>query len=306
MPGEILPDSLGIIRASELADQIELIKITPQTISMDDMSKMWTALQANYRTTVAYDVSVVLIERDQPTRPSLPVISRGGLADPVTGRDPGVLVRPDLEQTAPALLSIAPTDGQPVMRLGRAVALTGHALDQGEVRVRFAEPGTGIVLELAPEAPATASRLLVRLPVGAPLAPAHPLAGSGADPGAWRIGPYVVDVRLAAEGRFVLTNALPAALAPATTAAAAAVPAGTEITMTTAPRIRPGQTVAILVGRRMEQLASPVVAVDSTQAVFGGLPSGVSLPVRLRVDGVDSPVIDRQADPPTLETVAIP
>src|SRR5690606_4199705 len=126
----------------------------------------------------------VLIERDQPTRPSLPVISRGGLVDPATGRDPGVLVRPDLAETSPTLLSIEPADRQQVMRLGRDIVLNGHALDRGEVRVRFAELGGGTVLELAPLAPATATRLVVRLPSGEPLVGGHALAGTGADPGA--------------------------------------------------------------------------------------------------------------------------
>ena len=67
----ILPPEFDLLRASELADQIESLKITPQTLSMDDMSKLWTAFQASYRTTVAYDVSLVLIDRDMPVQPSL-------------------------------------------------------------------------------------------------------------------------------------------------------------------------------------------------------------------------------------------
>jgi len=283
------------------------LKITPRTISMDDMSRMWTALQASYRTTVAYDVSLVLIEREVPVRPSLPVLTRGGLADPATGRDPGVLLQPDVAETAPTLVSIEPADRQQVMRFGRELRLLGHGLDRGDARVRFAEPGATAALELAPVPPATANRLLVRLPSGAPLAATHPLAGTGADPGAWRIGVYTVLVRLTEpSGRETLTNALPVALAPATTSAAAPVPGATAITMTTEPRIRPGQSVAILLGQRMALVPSPGAPADQAQAEFTGLASGAVLPVRLRVDGVDSPVIDRLAEPPVLETVTIP
>lgn len=304
---EVLAGPTGVIRASELADQIELIKITPRTISMDDMSKMWTALQASYRTTVAYDVSLVLIEREHPVRASLPVLTRGGLADPATGRDPGVILRPDLAQTSPTLLTVEPSDRQPVMRLGRDIVLTGHALDQGEARVRFTESGSGAALELAPLAPSTAERLVVRLPSGAPLAGTHALAGTGADPGAWRIGPYLVDVRLRSpDGREVFTNRLPAALAPASTASAVAAPPAVSIVMTSEPRIRPGQTVAILVGQEMAVVPSPGAPADQATAEFTGLASGAELPVRLRVDGVDSPVIDRLAEPPALVTVPIP
>ena len=303
----VLPGPIGVIRASEIADQIELLKITPRTISMDDMSRMWTALQASYRTTVAYDVSLVLIEREVPVRPSLPVLTRGGLADPATGRDPGVLLQPDVAETAPTLVSIEPADRQQVMRLGRELRLLGHGLDRGDARVRFAEPGAAAALELAPVPPATANRLLVRLPSGAPLAATHPLAGTGAGVGAWRIGVYTVLVRLTEpSGRETLTNALPVALAPATTSAAAPVPGATAITMTTEPRIRPGQSVAILLGQRMALVPSPGAPADQAQAEFTGLASGAVLPVRLRVDGVDSPVIDRLAEPPVLETVTIP
>lgn len=305
--GDILPDELGVIQAAEIADQIELLKITPRSLSMDDMSKMWTALQASYRTTVAYDVSLVLIERELPTRPALPVLSRGGPIDPVTRRDPGVTLRPDLLATVPTLLSVEPLDGQPVMRLGGRVAIEGFAFAGGDATVRFSEPGTGVVLELIPLAPAAPNRLLVDLPSGAPLAPAHPLAGSGNDPGAWRIGAYSIDVRvLDSEGRETFSNALPMALAPATTPSAAADPGGTAVIMTSEPSIRPGQSVAILLGQQTALLDSPATPADQVQAVFSGLVSGTELPVRLRVDGIDSPVIDRQAEPPVLERVTIP
>lgn len=303
----ILPQDFDPIRVSEIADQIELIKITPRTLSMDDMSKMWTALQASYRTTVAYDVSLVLIERELPSRPSLPVLTRGGLRDPATGRDPGITLRPDLFANVPTLTSIEPADGQPVMRLGRDIALLGYGLDGGEAVVRFVEPGSGVTVELAPLAPSAPGRLVVRLPSGPPLTGGDPLEGTGNDPASWRIGPYTIEVRiLGADGRVSVSNALPLALAPASAPAVAPDAGGVEITMSSEPRIRPGQSVAILVGRQMELVASPVAPVDQVQAVFSGLVSGAELPVRLRVDGIDSPVIDRQSTPPVLETVTIP
>ena len=56
----------------------------------------------------------------------------------------------------------------------------------------------------------------------------------------------------------------------------------------------------------MALVPSPGAPADQAQAEFTGLASGAVLPVRLRVDGVDSPVIDRLAEPPVLETVTIP
>lgn len=305
--GDVAPTAFWIERAARLADQIELIKITPRILSMDDMSRIWTALQTSYRTTVAYDVSLVLIERELPVRPSLPVLSRGGLRDTASGRDPGVAVRPDLLSGVPTLAAIEPLDLQPVMRLGGRVALTGTALDAGVATVRFTETGTGLFLDLAPAGPSGPHRVVVELPSGPPLAAADPLANTAADPGAWRIGAYAVALHLARpDGRDVVTNALPIALAPAASAAAAASAGGTTITLSCEPPIRPGQTVAVLVGQEMQLVASPAAPADAAEAEFADLAPGAVLPVRLRVDGIDSPVIDRLAEPPVLVTVTIP
>ena len=103
--GGILPPAFQNTDPARLADQLELIRITPQPLSMDDMSKLWTSFQTHYRTTVAYMVSVVLIERDQPVRKPLPVLSRGPV-DAVSGRERGVVVTPDLLPATPALTGI--------------------------------------------------------------------------------------------------------------------------------------------------------------------------------------------------------
>jgi hypothetical protein len=305
--GDVAPTPFWIERAGQLADQIELVKITPRTLSMDDMSRIWTALQTSYRTSVAYDVSLVLIERELPVRPSLPVLSRGGRRDPTSGRDPGVAVRPDLLSGLPTLAAIEPLDLQPVMRLGGRIALTGTALDAGVVTVRFTEADTGSFLDLAPAGPAGPGRVVVELPSGAPLTAGDPLIDTAADPGAWRIGAYAVALHLACpDGRNLVTNALPIALAPAATATATASVGGTTIIMACEPPIRPGQRVAVVLGQDMRLVDSPTAPADEVAAEFAGLASGADLPVRLRVDGIDSPVIDRLAEPPVLVTVAIP
>jgi len=46
---------------SQLADQLQQIRITPQFLSFEDMSKLWAALQARYRPSVCYQVSAVII-----------------------------------------------------------------------------------------------------------------------------------------------------------------------------------------------------------------------------------------------------
>ncbi|TCM85037.1 DUF4255 domain-containing protein [Rhodovulum steppense] len=305
--GDVSPTQGWLDQAVRLADQVERIRITPRALSLDDMSRIWTAMQTSYRTTVAYDVALVLIEREIATRPSLPVLSRGGLRDAESGRDPGVALRPDLLSGVPTLMGIEPLDGQPVMRLGRRIALSGSALDRGTATVRFTRPDTGQVLELSPPGPSAPIRIVVDLPAGPPRPPGDPLEGSGADPGAWRIGPYAVALHLLGDdGRDAATNALAIALAPAITASATATAGGVTVTVTCSPPIRPGQSVAILVGQQMALVETPPAPTTTVAAEFAGLPPGAALPVRLRVDGIDSPVIDRLAEPPALETVTIP
>jgi hypothetical protein len=71
--GSILP---SLLNAADLAEQVEQIKIIPQSMSTEEMSKLWTALHTSYRPTAAYQVSVVLIESTKSTRPTLPVRER--------------------------------------------------------------------------------------------------------------------------------------------------------------------------------------------------------------------------------------
>ncbi len=54
--------ALTALSASNLADQLEQIKISPEFLSMEEMSKLWSSLQARSRLSVTYQVSVVLIE----------------------------------------------------------------------------------------------------------------------------------------------------------------------------------------------------------------------------------------------------
>lgn len=63
-PGGAVPLS-GLI-ASELAEQAEQIRITPQTTSAEEMSNLWAAIRSHYRPSAAYLASVVMIESRRP------------------------------------------------------------------------------------------------------------------------------------------------------------------------------------------------------------------------------------------------
>jgi hypothetical protein len=68
-----LPPAMLNLYNSELAEQVELIKIWPQTITTEEISRLWTAFQTNYRPTAAYQASVVLIKSKASTKTALPV-----------------------------------------------------------------------------------------------------------------------------------------------------------------------------------------------------------------------------------------
>jgi hypothetical protein len=52
---------------------IEQIRVTPETMSLEEISRLWGAIQSHYRPTAAYQASVVLIESRRSVRSALPV-----------------------------------------------------------------------------------------------------------------------------------------------------------------------------------------------------------------------------------------
>lgn len=74
--GRVLAPALAALRASDLAHQVERIRIQPEFLNAEEISKLWSALQARYRPSAVYRVSAVIIrgERDDP--PAAPATSR--------------------------------------------------------------------------------------------------------------------------------------------------------------------------------------------------------------------------------------
>lgn len=58
---------------SDLATQIDMVRFVPLTLSLEELSRLWSVfLQVRYVLSVAYQASVVLIERQVEARPALP------------------------------------------------------------------------------------------------------------------------------------------------------------------------------------------------------------------------------------------
>ena len=65
-----------LIAGSTLPNQIEQIRITPESLSTDEIYRLWTAFQTSYRPTTSYQVSVVVIQDTKAFSSNLPVQSR--------------------------------------------------------------------------------------------------------------------------------------------------------------------------------------------------------------------------------------
>lgn len=281
----LLPTIFQALRSADLAEQVEMLKIAPVTMGGEEMSRLWSALQARYRPTVAFQVSVVLIQPQRPARAAMPVLTRGEL-------DRGVVVTPGLVPPYPTLETLhAPVHETPsVLRLGDNVDATGHHLGgtARELLLRNDRFGIEQPVALADGNDDTMFGFVL------PALPALPA------------GVYRAELRVTRPGelRPRSSNALPVAIAPAITSfppLAMARSAANVLSLTIActPAVRVGQAVSLLMDGR-EATALPFNA-DTSQLSFefaDAPPAGGTPLLRLKVDGIESVAIDRSARPP--------
>jgi uncharacterized protein DUF4255 len=299
----MLPPAFQVLTASDLADQVEAIRITPAVMQLDEMSKLWAAIQTHYRPSAAYQVSVVLIDQKKPARVPLPVLSRGPV-DPVTRRDRGVVVNPDMLPPLPTLFEARPPAQQAVARLGETIEVTGIRLSGTAATALLAHRlvTTPIEIPVTPNVTGTGFSFVL---------PNNVAAQSAFAPGLWQLS-----VRLTPTGE---TNpretngiGLPIAADPVLTAdaglglpAANAVRGGspTQVTVTihSRPQVRPGQRATLALDGASAEANPRTAATDPLAFVFpNSVPAGNRW-VRLRVDGVDSPLVQRSGPAPIFD-----
>ena len=280
-PEEIRAATAASLPRNDLDRQVERVRFTLQPLTLEELSKLWTGLQTQYRLSVAYEATVVLIDSTQPSRTPLPVLTRGP-------QDRGVGSQPDLIPPFPALDDVLPPNRQPSARLGETLTLSGHHLDGTNVGVVFNHPLWTAPVPVSPEPGATATTLAVKLPN---------------QPAVWPAGFYTVAVRVQRPGESHrrTTNELSFSLAPTMTIAPQTAPAGDiTFTVTCSPQVRPEQRAALLLGDR-EILAEPHPApTNSVTFLAAGVAAGEYF-VRLRIDGVDSLLVDRSVTPPVFD-----
>jgi hypothetical protein len=264
--------------------QEEQLRIVYQPLSVEEVFNLWSTFQVPYRVSAAYEVSVVLIESSLPAKTPLPVIRRGS-------DDQGAIVQSSLLSPLPTLVSLQLPNQQASARVGDILTLSGFHLDAENVVVFFTNSRLEISLELPPLGERTATDIRVQLPN---------------EPLNWVAGFYTVVVKVTRTGEpSRTTNELSFALAPKILdiiprQVTADANGEVMLTLILSPQVRPRQRVALLLGDR-EVLAQPHPnQTDRLEFRVTGVTPGEYF-VRVRIDGVDSLLVDRTVTPPVFD-----
>ena len=275
-PDEIRSATSATFPGSDLDKQIERVRITLQPMSLEEISKLWTGLVTQYRLSVGYEVSVMLIDSTQAKKTPLPVLTRGVKA-------PASLIPP-----FPALDQIQFPNSQTSALLGDSLILTGNNLDGTSVGLVFNHPLWSAPVEIPPQPGGTATQVTVIIPNS---------------PANWPAGFYTVSlmVQRPTETYRRTTNQLSFGLAPKITIAPP-TSAGPNITytVTCSPEVRPEQYAALLLGDQ-EIVAQPHTTQTASLSFQAQNLSAGKYFVRLRVDGVDSLLVKRAVTPPMFD-----
>jgi hypothetical protein len=272
------------IGVSNLAEQVERVRFTPTTLSLDEFSKLWSAFfQVEYSLSIAYQASVVLIEPDTPTpQAALPVRKRN-------------LYLTTFQEPAIASVTAIAGANQPILPASTLV-IAGTNLLAGLTQVRI-----GNTVVTPPTVTATAIQLPV--PAGVPAGvlgvqviqqramgtPGKPHAGVESNVVAMVLQPVISNVQYAAG----------------------------NVTFDVAPDGQIGQRVSLLLNEATAPppmapaaytFTLPPLAMVSSGYSFDmtGVQTGTTYFARLAVDGAESP-LDLDPTSPTFgPTVTIP
>lgn len=273
---------------TDLHEQIERVRITPMSLSLEEMSRLWGSFSTNYRLSMAYKVSLVLIDSTRPTRTPLPVLT----IRTTDGR--GLQVQPSLVPPYPTLTNVTLPANRTGAALGDAITLEGYHLDGTTVTVQMTHPMLSSPI-LIPQASFTSA---------SSTAITFPLPSAGNAPSQFAAGFFTITVVTVKAGVTRSTNALYLPLAPTIQSRApASAPAGNiNLAVTCVPQVRVTQSVSLLFGSR-EIAPQPFVlpanpsAASALQFNVAGATTGDHF-LRLRVDGVDSNLIILAGVPP--------
>jgi hypothetical protein len=287
--------STPFLSNSDLADAVEQVKFTPLSLSLEELSKIWSVFfQAPYALSVVYQGTVVLIESEENAQAVLPVLRRGA-------EDQGVSVLLGLFPTLDSIHIGAPEEtgrhprmlSYPGAQLGTMLTLAGRNLAGEIINVRFEHTRLGIATII--EVPSSdRSDIEQRIM----------LADDAAARTEWAAGLYTVTVTVQNGDARRTTNQLPLSFAPRITGIAPPNPVARDasgnatLSITCSPQMRPSQRATLLIADREVAAQAHPAETDTLQFIIEDAPAVTDALLRLRIDGVDSLPFRRQAIPP--------
>jgi hypothetical protein len=249
-----------LISHSTLAEQIEHLRITPETLTTEEIYRLWTAFQTAYRPSTAFQVSVVVIQ------------STGQFASNQLVQSVSLTAQPS---QPPAIATISPS----VATAGQQITITGSNFlgdDPSDTLVAFdSAPGvapdtvSGDVVRVTLPASLQAGTRAVRVQrqVVFPSSPT-PHAGLSSSPAALQLVPTIAGTSPIAATQ------------------------NTSLTLTITPAVGQAQQVTIYVGDiaipiDQRPVTGPASSTTVAFTVPGSVPAGL-YPLRIAVDGAQS------------------
>jgi hypothetical protein len=256
--------------------QVERVHVTPQSLSVEELSKLWSTFQTPLRISAAYQACVVLIESTLPARAALPVLTRGE-----DDRGPTAVTA-----SLPEIERIDFPGGTLAAALGDTVIIRGRELAGDPARVFLQHFRLDDRVELTPTA-VTATAVNVDL---------------GTSPVPLPAGQYLLTLVLGSGAQTLASEPVPFYLAPTVTAGLPAQVARTngiiKLDLSIAPPLVAGQDAALLIGGQVVLGQRN----DATSVTFRVADLEVrDYYVRVRVDGADSPLIDVSGPTPAYD-----
>ncbi len=283
----------GFLAGSDLAEQAELVRFTPEPMTLDELSKLWSVFfQTPYNLSAAYQGSVVMVESDETPSPALPVRTRNLYVLPIN--------RPSIDRAVDAANPSAPVvTGSVIAIIGNnlvgrttVVRIGGVTIAPGNTepeRIELAVP-TALPTDLR----AGALGVVVEHPVdmGTPPVPHTGLSSN--------VAPLVLHPRVTSPSVFGVTgtgsNPRDATVrVPVSPTVGASQRVELLLNETTATAPKAYSFAAVERPADADSLDIPVTAVKAATYLL-----------RLRVDGADSPLDLDPASPAFGPTVTIP
>jgi len=273
-----------------LENQVESVHIRPKDVTLEEMSRLWSAFMTQYRTSAVYDISVVLIDNEVIESTGPPVLRRGE-------DDPGVFTEAGLP---PLLTRAVPPElmrralqvtNQPAVEVGQVLTFEGErlAVDNAVMTVASLLWGSRHASFVPVAGPAEGT---LQITLSDPPVEESPPAGE--PPLDWMPGVHTAALAIRVAGSpDVVSNAVPFALAPhVEVTPSAAAPGAVDVTVRCSPPPGDGQSIRLLLTGRPplapNQITPPAGAGQPAVIAFKPtLDKGEYLAI-LSVDGVES------------------